>query len=120
MIQTTEPSGPCRFPRALPPIAWVTTGATMSQGFSVVIYCHALDGNYMVQLRNLLHLRILGTAMIRTADLRICRRTRYQLSYAASLNLYTIGKPLLQIKKLISQYDRYDSAWFLCTYLTLI
>jgi hypothetical protein len=50
VIRTSDPSGPCRFPRTLPPIAWVTTGATMSQGFSVVIYCHALDRNYMVQL----------------------------------------------------------------------
>jgi hypothetical protein len=32
------------------------------------------------------HLRILGTAVIQTADLRIHRRTRYQLSYAASLS----------------------------------
>jgi hypothetical protein len=48
VIWTSDPSGPCRFPRTLPPIAWVTTRTTLSQGFSVVIYCHALDGNYRI------------------------------------------------------------------------
>ncbi len=57
----------------------------MLQDFSVVIYCHVLDSNYMVQIRDFRHLPILGTAVIQTTDLRIRRQTRYQLSYAASL-----------------------------------
>jgi hypothetical protein len=61
----------------LTPIAWVTTRATVSKDFSVVIYCHALDRNYMVQLRDFIHLQILGTAVIQTADLRLYRRTHY-------------------------------------------
>jgi hypothetical protein len=37
----------------LAPIPWVTTCATVSQGYHVAFYCHLLDGNYMVQLRDL-------------------------------------------------------------------
>jgi hypothetical protein len=53
VIQTSDPSGLCCFPRTLPPMAWVTTCATVLQGFSVVVYWHLLDCNYMVQLRGL-------------------------------------------------------------------
>jgi hypothetical protein len=88
MIQTSDPSGPCRFLGTLPPLLGLQHVLPCRRDFSVVIYCHMLDGNFMVQLRDFLHLQIFGTAVIRTADLRTCRWMRYQLSYAASLPMY--------------------------------
>jgi hypothetical protein len=38
VIRTSDPSGQCRFPCTLPPIAWVTMRTTMSQGFFLALY----------------------------------------------------------------------------------
>jgi hypothetical protein len=53
VIRTFDPSGPCRFPRTLPPLLGLQHALQCRKDFFVVIYCHALDGNYMVQLKGL-------------------------------------------------------------------
>jgi hypothetical protein len=40
VIRTSDPFGTVPLPRTLPPIAWVTTRATVPQVFIVGIYCH--------------------------------------------------------------------------------
>jgi hypothetical protein len=50
VIRTSDPLGPCRFPCTLPPLLGLRHALQCYKDFSVVIYCHSLDSNYMVQL----------------------------------------------------------------------